>query len=63
MDPGLIVTICKEMAFQWVPSILLDLTVISDENTQLKAANLLLNQQNDLLIQQNLVLSERLKHQ
>jgi hypothetical protein len=62
-DVALIVTISKEMAFEWVPSILMDLNMIIEENSLLKADNLELNQQNDSLLQQNLVLSQRLNHQ
>jgi hypothetical protein len=62
-DAALIVTISKEMAFQWVPSILIDLNLLTEENSLLKADNLQLNLQNDALLQQNLVLSQRLNHQ
>jgi hypothetical protein len=62
-DAALNVTISKEMAFQWVPSILIDLNMITEENIQLKTDNLQLNQQNDSLLLQNLILSKRLKHQ
>jgi hypothetical protein len=62
-DAALIVTISKEMAFHWVPSILNDLNMITKENSLLKADNLLLNQQNDSLLLQNLVLSQQLNHQ
>jgi hypothetical protein len=62
-DKELIVTICKEMAFQWVPIILDDLILLKEENGQLQEENTKLNLQNDSLLQQNIVLSQRLRRQ
>jgi hypothetical protein len=62
-DRKLIVTICKEMAFQWIPVILDDLAQLKEENTQLHSDNLNLNLQNDSLLQQNITISQRLHNQ
>jgi hypothetical protein len=59
-DMLLIVTICKEMAFQWVHLILEDLDLLIAENKQLQEDNTQLNLQNDLLLQQNIRLNQRL---
>jgi hypothetical protein len=62
-DNALIVTICKEMAFQWVPLILNDLMHLMEENRQLHAETTKLNLQNDSLLQQNIGLAQRLHRQ
>ncbi|QGQ97998.1 hypothetical protein EHS13_25450 [Paenibacillus psychroresistens] len=62
-DRELIVTICKEMAFKWIPIILDDVAHLYEENAQLQVDNLNLNLQNDSLLQQNVALSQRLHHQ
>jgi hypothetical protein len=62
-DRELIVTICKEIAFQWIPVILDDLAHLNEENTQLHLDNSNLNLQNDSLLQQNIALSQRLHNQ
>jgi hypothetical protein len=62
-DKELIVTICKEMTFQWVPAILNDLVLLIEKDRQLQEENTLLNLQNDSLLQQNILLSQRLHRQ
>jgi hypothetical protein len=62
-DKELIVTICKEMAFQWVPVILNDLILLEEENRELQEETIKLNLQNDSLLQQNILLSQRLHRQ
>jgi hypothetical protein len=62
-DKELIVTICKEMAFHWVPTILNDLLLLVEENRQLQDETTRLNIQNDSLLQQNILLSQRLHRQ
>jgi hypothetical protein len=59
-DRLLIVTICNEMAFHWVPEILDHLLLIIEENRQLLVDNNALNLQNDALLKQNIGLSQRL---
>ncbi|MEX2460297.1 MAG: hypothetical protein WD469_03185 [Paenibacillaceae bacterium] len=61
-DRLLIVTICHEMVFLWVPEILDHLVLLMDENRQLQVDNNSLNLQNDSLLKQNIELSQRLNH-
>ena len=60
MDRLLIVTICKEMAFQWVPEILDHLVLLTEEKQQLEEVNHQLNLQNDSLLKQNILITQRL---
>jgi hypothetical protein len=60
MDRLLIVTICNEMAFQWVPEILDHLVQLTEENQLIETENNQLNLQNDALLKQNILLTQRL---
>jgi hypothetical protein len=62
-DKELIVTICKEMTFQWIPAILNDLVLLIENNRQLQEENTMLNLQNDSLLKQNILLSQQLHRQ
>jgi hypothetical protein len=62
-DKELIVTICKEMALLWVPIILNDLFLLEEENRQLQEEITQLNLQNDSLLQQNIILFQRMHRQ
>lgn len=62
MDRLLIVTICNEMAFHWVPEILDHLVRLTEEKQLLEAENDQLNLQNDSFLKQNILLVQRLKH-
>ncbi len=61
-DSLLTISISKEMAFHWVPAILLDLDALSHENNMLHAEIIGLSLQNDELLKQNVSLSARLNH-
>jgi hypothetical protein len=62
-DGSLIISVCNEMAFQWVPAILTDLTLLSESNDALQIENDQLHLQNDALLKQNVFLSQRLNNQ
>jgi len=59
-DYLLLESISKEMAFQWVPAILLDMERFNEENIELHAEIIELNLQNDELLKQNIYLTTRL---
>jgi hypothetical protein len=62
-DVPLIISICNEMAFQWVPAILADLTLLTESNQALQIENDQMHRQNDALLKQNVFLSQQLSHQ
>jgi hypothetical protein len=62
-DVPLIISICNEMAFHWVPSILADLTLLNESNHALQIENDQMHLQNDALLKQNVFLSQQLNNQ
>jgi hypothetical protein len=62
-DVPLIISICNEMAFQWVPAILADLILLFESNYALQIENDQMHLQNDALLKQNVLLSQRLNNQ
>jgi len=55
------VAICKQLVFQWIPVMLLDLAEFKRDNRRLHAETIALSLQNDDLLRQNVLLSAKLR--
>jgi hypothetical protein len=62
-DPLLLLSITNEIVFQWVPSILTEFSKLTEDHTLLQAEYLQLCMQNDEIIKQNILLSQKLRNQ
>jgi hypothetical protein len=62
-DPLLLLSIANEIVFHWVPSILTEFSKQTEDHTLLQDEYLQLCMQNDEIIKQNILLSQKLRNQ